>query len=217
MMGNHADGWWVLMWVWMAAFWILVLSAAAWLIWRLTQAGRGSNADEVLRQRLARGEIDPDQYRALLSELHPGDASSRGPRGGQLLLALVAALAVVTLMAAPAIAATRGDWDMFDHMGRMMGGGRNTAGATLTIGGSSETVTISDFTFTPGNLRVPVGATVTWMNRDSAPHNAAARDGSWSTPNLSQGESASVTFDRPGEYDYDCTIHPSMKAHLSVR
>jgi plastocyanin len=106
---------------------------------------------------------------------------------------------------------------MFDHMGSMMGGGRNTANAPLTAGSSTETVTIKDFAFSPGNLQVPVGATVTWTNGDSAPHNATARDGIWKTDTLSDGDTNTLTFSRAGEYDYYCTIHPSMKAHLSVR
>jgi plastocyanin len=216
MMGGYGDGWWILMWAWMAVFWLLVFAGVAWLIWRAQEPRHdASAADEILKQRLVRGEIDVEQYRALAQELRPAGRAS--PGGGQILLTVVAALAFMTLLSLPAIAATRGDWDMFDHMGRMMGGGRNTADAPLTAGGSAETVTIQDFTFSPGNLQVPVGATVTWTNRDSAPHNTTSRDGAWKTDTLSEGESGAVTFDRAGEYDYDCSIHPSMKAHLSVK
>lgn len=123
----------------------------------------------------------------------------------------------MTLFAVPAIAATRGNWDMFDRVGGMMGGGRNTANAPLTIGSSAQTVTMQNLAFSPGNLPVPVGTTVTWTNRDSPPHNATAQDGSWRTNTLSDGESGTITFSRAGEYDYYCTIHPSMKAHFSVK
>jgi plastocyanin len=218
MMGGYGDGWWVLMWVWMAAFWSLIIAGVVWAVWRAQQPRGGApGTGEILKQRLARGEIDVDEYRALARELDSeGSGPPRMPGAGQLLLALGVAIVAVTLFAAPAIAVARGDWDMFDHMRGMMGGGRDSSNAPLTVGGQDEAVAISDFAFTPGNLSVPVGATVSWTNRDSAAHDATSRDGSWRTATLSRGETGSVTFDSAGEYDYFCTIHPSMKAHLSV-
>ena len=232
MMSGYGDGWWVVMWVWMAAFWLLVLAGVVWLAWRLSQPTRsGPSPDEILKQRLARGEIDAGQYRALQQELGtPGGGVSK--RGGVVAMAIacVAALAVVTLIAVPAWAAGRGNGDRTGYMSRMMGGGsmgqmmagmmgggQNTSNAPLRQGTSAETVAIQNLAFSPGNLQVPVGATVTWANRDSVPHNTTSTDGSWKTQTLSQGDSGSVTFDRAGEYDYYCTIHPSMKAHLSVK
>jgi plastocyanin len=116
------------------------------------------------------------------------------------------------------VAMAFGGWPgMGEHMSRMHGGGRDASGEAQTSGGASVDVAIEDFTYAPGNLRVPVGATVTWTNRDSAPHTATARDKSWDTGTLSKGERSSLTFDEPGEYAYYCTIHPDMKARLEVR
>ena len=218
MMGGYGDGWWILMWIWMAAFWLLVLAGVIWLVWRIQRPNHSSEAGEILKQRLARGEIDVEQYRSLALELAASRrAPPHGPRGGTIAVILLVVLGFSAFVAAPAFAATHGDWSMFDHMGGMMGGGPNTANAPLTSGSSTETVAIRDFAFSPGNLQVPVGATVTWTNGDSAPHNATARDGNWKTDTLSDGGSNTLTFSRAGEYDYYCTIHPSMKAHLSVR
>jgi len=215
-MGGYGDGWWVLMWAWMAAFWLLVIVGAAWLIWRAAPR-QDAAPGEVLKQRLARGDIDLDEYRALVQALGSGTGSPRTRDNAQIVLAALAALAVIILIAAPAIVAARGGWDMFDHMGWMMGGGRDTSSAPLTTGGTAEIVTIQDFAFSPGNLQVPAGAAVTWTNRDSTPHDATSRDGSWKTGTLSKGESETLTFDRAGDYDYYCSIHPSMKARLVVR
>ncbi len=113
-----------------------------------------------------------------------------------------------------------GGWDWgwdWGHMGRMHGGGTDTSRSAVVTGGMSETVDMRDYAFTPGNLQVPVGAKVTWTNYDGAPHNAADRGGDWKTSNLDDGESDEVAFDEPGAYDYYCTIHPSMKARLTVR
>src|SRR5581483_3230766 len=211
MMMRGGDGWFVMMWVWMAAFWLLLIAGGIWLVSRLTGPEVGARSE--LDRRLARGDIDLAEYDARRAAL----GATRRPSGTAVIIAVVALLALATLVAAQAVAAARGNWDMFDHMRRMMGDGSHTSGTALVLGGRDETVTIRGFTFTPGNLQVPVGASVTWANSDGAPHNATARDGSWKTGNLSKGERDTLTFDGAGKYDYYCTIHPSMTAHLSVR
>ncbi len=108
-------------------------------------------------------------------------------------------------------------WNMREHMSSMMGGGRNTSGASSVVGGPSETVEIRDFTFSPGNLQVPVGATVTWTNYDDAPHTATAKTRDWDTGSLNGGDSRYVTFRVAGSFTYYCTIHPSMVARIVVK
>ncbi len=110
-----------------------------------------------------------------------------------------------------------GGWNMNSHMRGMMGGGANSSGAPLTAGTKTESVAIRDFTFAPGNLQVPAGATVTWTNYDDAPHTATAKDGSWDTGILNKDEKKAITFDQPGEYEYYCKVHPNMIARLTVQ
>ena len=133
---------------------------------------------------------------------------------------LVAAVFFATTMAAVAMA--RGDWgmggwSMNGHMQRMMGGGTNSSNAPLSVGSKAESVAIRDFAFAPGNLQVPVGATVTWTNYDDAPHTATAKDGSWDTGILNKGDSETITFDKAGDYEYYCKVHPNMIARLTVQ
>jgi plastocyanin len=80
---------------------------------------------------------------------------------------------------------------------------------------ASATVTMGDFFFSPSSVTVAVGDAVTWRNTGQAPHNATADDGSFKTPDLSNGGSASHTFSRAGTFTYICTIHPNM--HGTVR
>jgi plastocyanin len=80
---------------------------------------------------------------------------------------------------------------------------------------SSTSVTVQDFSFTPSSVTINVGDTVTWHNSGQAPHNASADDGSFRTPDLNNGQSASHTFDSAGTFSYICTIHPNM--HGTVR
>ncbi len=77
-------------------------------------------------------------------------------------------------------------------------------------------VDIRNFDFFPRELTVAAGARVTWTNRDVAPHDATEEAAGWSTGMLRQGDSESVVFDTTGTYRYLCTIHPTMRATLTV-
>jgi plastocyanin len=81
---------------------------------------------------------------------------------------------------------------------------------------ASATVTMGDLFFSPASVSVAVGDTVTWRNTGQAPHNAVANDGSFQTPVLNNGQSASETFSTAGTFSYICTIHPQMKGTVRV-
>lgn len=81
---------------------------------------------------------------------------------------------------------------------------------------TEEAVAIKDFVFSPASLDLGIGTTVTWTNEDSSQHTATAGDGSFDTGVLAQGDTFSHTFDTAGTFDYICTIHPNMKATLTV-
>jgi plastocyanin len=102
-------------------------------------------------------------------------------------------------------------------MGSMHGRGSNTSGSPLVRGGTDAAIEIRDFAFSPGNLEIPRGASVTWTNSDSAPHDATARGDAWRTERLSPRESDTIVLNVAGEYRYYCSIHPSMEATLRVR
>jgi putative membrane protein len=85
---GHWSGWDIaLMWMAMIVFWGLLIGG----VYAIVRAGRGrashdhphDNAHHHLDERLARGEIDPDEYRHLLDVLAAGrqrrveDASRR--------------------------------------------------------------------------------------------------------------------------------------------
>ncbi len=77
-------------------------------------------------------------------------------------------------------------------------------------------VEITDFAFVPAKLEVKSGDTVTWINRDIAPHTATADDGSWDTGLIGQNERGSVVVDSAMLTDYYCQYHPMMKAKLEI-
>jgi len=78
------------------------------------------------------------------------------------------------------------------------------------------TVSIQDFSFSPAQMTVAPGTTVTWTNKGPSPHTTTADDGTWDSGKLQQGEDFSFTLDKPGTYTYHCSIHPEMTATIKV-
>jgi plastocyanin len=70
-------------------------------------------------------------------------------------------------------------------------------------------VEIGDNTFTPKELNIPVGATVTWTSVGQKPHTVTADDGSFKSDTLQNGGTFAQTFDKPGTYRYYCEFHGS--------
>ena len=65
---NRGDGWWPL---WLV-FWLAVVAAVAWFLWRRWGRPRGDGLDrarEVLAERYAKGELTSDEYRERLEQL----------------------------------------------------------------------------------------------------------------------------------------------------
>ncbi len=105
---------------------------------------------------------------------------------------------------------------MGSGMGGMHGVGSRAAQTPVVSNAPDVTVEIRDFDFSPRDLTVNAGTAITWVNRDSVPHDATDENGDWGTGLFSGGESETLTFESPGEYGYYCTIHPNMRATLKV-
>jgi plastocyanin len=95
-------------------------------------------------------------------------------------------------------------------------GGGSRAAKAKAHKSASASVTMGDLFFSPTSVSIAVGDTVTWHNTGQAPHNATADDGSFKTPTLNNGQSASETFNQAGTFSYICTIHPNMKGTVRV-
>jgi plastocyanin len=78
-------------------------------------------------------------------------------------------------------------------------------------------VSIANFAFTPAEITIAPGDSVTWTNNDGAPHGLEYHDGAKGTDLLLPGASFSRRFDRPGTYDYNCAVHPYMTGRVIVR
>jgi len=92
----------------------------------------------------------------------------------------------------------------------------NVVGFGGPVARTSE-IKIDDYTYAPIRITVATGSKVKFTNNGVTPHNATSSDaGGFDTGLLAKGESANVTFNRPGTYTYICTPHPSMVGQIIV-
>lgn len=91
---------------------------------------------------------------------------------------------------------------------------------TNTPSGSQAAVSVlggySGFSFSPSVLTIKAGTTVTWTNTSSAPHTVTSDMGAFNGSLGGSGATFSFTFTRAGTFSYHCSIHPYMKATITV-
>ena len=77
-------------------------------------------------------------------------------------------------------------------------------------------VAIEGFAFKPAEIKVLIGSTVTWYNKDSVIHTVTARDKTFDSGSLSGGDTFSHTFEEKGTFEYYCVPHPYMEGKVVV-
>ena len=85
-------------------------------------------------------------------------------------------------------------------------------------------IRIFNFEFTPAEIEIKKGTTVTWLMReidfpqgDAGFHNVAADGGEFNSKNLMRvDETWSYTFNEVGEFSYVCEPHPWMIGKIIV-
>lgn len=80
-------------------------------------------------------------------------------------------------------------------------------------------VSIDNFAFTPAEIIIKAGESVTWTNRDDIPHTVtdAAHPPGFRSQALDTDDQVSFKFDKAGTYRYFCSLHPHMQATVVVR
>jgi plastocyanin len=94
--------------------------------------------------------------------------------------------------------------------------GQATPSTSASAAGQAQ-VMMRGLAYEPADLEIAAGTTVTWVNGDVAAHDVTAADGSFASGTLQEGETYSLTFDRPGTWAYTCTLHPEMTGLVKVR
>jgi len=78
-------------------------------------------------------------------------------------------------------------------------------------------ILIQNFQYTPQDLTIKVGETVTWTNKDSMKHTVTSDDGSELNSTYIDTDTSYVhTFNQVGEYPYHCIPHPFMTGKIIV-
>src|ERR1700693_5019333 len=95
-------------------------------------------------------------------------------------------------------------------------GSSDESAAPTYVNESQVTIDMQGYAYHPGNISVPRGAQVTWVNDDNVDHTATEKDPApWDTQIVHNGASKTIKFDSPGTFRYYCTIHPYMVATLT--
>ncbi|MCW5850750.1 MAG: c-type cytochrome [Anaerolineae bacterium] len=94
-----------------------------------------------------------------------------------------------------------------------------TAVAAVPKAASEVNIAIDNYAYLPDTVTVPVGAKVTWLNKDDEVHTVTSEA---AAPLFDSGEfgkngTFSFTFSQPGEYAYYCVPHDYMRGKIVVR
>ena len=81
----------------------------------------------------------------------------------------------------------------------------------------THTVEIEALKFSPAILEVMTGDTVIWKNNDAFPHNVTAENKGFRSADIQSGQSWKFKAGSKGVFPYVCTLHPGMKAVLTVK
>jgi plastocyanin len=88
--------------------------------------------------------------------------------------------------------------------------------ASGQVAARDQTVSIVDFEFRPSDVTVTAGDVVTWTNDSDQAHTVTADDGTFDSAALDPGDPFATVFTVPGVRGYHCTIHPDMRARVTV-
>ena len=95
-----------------------------------------------------------------------------------------------------------------------------TGSSTGQKTGTTDTIVIKNFMFSPDSLTVAPGAVVTVKNEDSVTHTLTDKTDQAAFNTGPVGPNQTKTFkapDKPGSYAFFCTIHQFMTGTLVVR
>jgi plastocyanin len=89
-------------------------------------------------------------------------------------------------------------------------------GTRRSVQGSVASVFVRDFTYGPQQLTIRRGATVRWHFADKAKHDVTLADGpeGFASPWTRAGGKYSHTFDKPGTYLLQCSLHPAVMSEV---
>jgi plastocyanin len=104
------------------------------------------------------------------------------------------------------------------------GGGASNSEQPAGGGGGGTQVSMKDIQFSPNDLTVNAGQTITFTNDEPIAHDVHKTSGpgpdfaSGPTGGMQEGDTFKLTLDKPGKYDYVCDVHaPGMAGTITVK
>jgi plastocyanin len=94
--------------------------------------------------------------------------------------------------------------------------------STVSIVSGSSLPSNREF-YVPKTVETTVGSMINWKNEDFGPHTVTSGDmttgktGVFDSNIMQKGSTFSFLFDKVGEYDYFCTLHPFMTGRVIVK
>jgi plastocyanin len=111
-----------------------------------------------------------------------------------------------------------------DSGGGSSGGGSSTGQSGGSSSGGGTSVSMENIQFSPNDLTVKAGQTVTFTNNESVPHDVHKESGpggdfsSGPDGGMQQGDTFKLKLDKPGTYKYVCHVHaPGMSGTITVK
>lgn len=93
----------------------------------------------------------------------------------------------------------------------------NTANTTFKPSNpKTYNVEITNFAFSPSELKIKKGDSVIWVNRDYTEHTITSDSGELDSGYLKEGKIYDHVFNTPGTFEYYCSLHPSMTGKIIV-
>ena len=141
-----------------------------------------------------------------------------------LVLSVIVLLALVVgvwALAAVRNPGTNGSSTATTNEANSANGDNSNSGATNNSQApASGNINITNNMFTPPQINVKVGGTVTWTNNDKVAHTVTADLSNGNGPasgEIQPGQSYSYTFKKAGSVQYHCEIHHSMRGTIVVK
>lgn len=89
--------------------------------------------------------------------------------------------------------------------------------AASPVPASTPTVIMKDDAYSPTQLTISAGQTVTFINQDDDAHTVTSTKGWFDSKGLDSSGVWRHTFTKPGTYTYFCELHPFMKGTIVVQ
>jgi plastocyanin len=129
-------------------------------------------------------------------------------------------LALILACLALGLVACGGD----DDDGGGGGGGGDSSQQPADSGGGGVEVSMENIQFSPKDVTVKAGETITFRNKESIPHDVHKTSGpgddfsSGDSGGMQQGDTFELKLDQPGTYEYVCNVHaPGMTGTITVK